>query len=135
MRQRIVVGLDDSLEGSLGAVEDRAGREQPRPELRAGANQLRVREHRFAVVRRIVRRRHAERQIGHQRPARLREQPARFAADVSVNVDDARHDRLARDVDTPRAGRDRRRRRRSDRRDPVAFDDDGAVLDDLRPPW
>ena len=37
--------------------------------------------------------------LRHQRPARLRENPVVFPADMRVNVDDARHDRLAGDVD------------------------------------
>ena len=35
VHQRVVVGVDHRLERRLGAVEDRAGREEPRPELRA----------------------------------------------------------------------------------------------------
>ena len=71
-----------------------------------------LREHGLGVVRRIVRRRHAEREVGRERPARLREQAARLAADV-------RRGRrrcpgmivLPRDVDALRAGRHRDRRR------------------------
>ena len=42
-----------------------------------------------------------------ERPARLREDAVPFAADVAVDVDDARHDRLAARVDLLRARRNR----------------------------
>ena len=99
-----------------------------RPELHPGADQLGVAEHGLGVVRRIVRRRDAEREVGQERPAGLREDAVPFAADVRVRVDDARHDRLAAHVDLLRAGRDRDAA--ADGGDAVAFDDDGAVLDD-----
>ena len=83
VHQRIVVGVDHRLVRRFGAVEDGAGGEQPRPELEPGADHLAVGEHRLGVVRRIVRGGDAERQIGGERPARLRQDAARFTADVA----------------------------------------------------
>ncbi len=130
VRDRVFVALDGRLDRQLGAVEHGAGREEPRPELGAAANHLRVGEDGLAVVRRIVRRGHAEREIGRQRPARLREQPARLAGDVPVHVDDPRHDGLAADVDPADVRRHRNRRRRPDRGDAIVLDQNRRVLDD-----
>ena len=80
----------------------------------------------------IVRRRDAVREVGGERPAQLRKQPFALATHVRVRVDDAGDDRLAGDVDAPRAGRHAHRARRADGDDAVALDDDGAVLDDRR---
>ena len=99
MRQRVLVRVDDRLERRLGAVQDCAGRVEPRTELGAGTNELGIREHRFRVVRRIVRRRDAEGEVRDERPRGLRENAVVLAIHVGVGVDDARNDRLAAHLD------------------------------------
>ena len=107
VRQRVVVGVHRRLEVGLRAVEDAARRIQPRTQLQARANHLGVREHHLEIVRRIVQRRDAEREVGQERPRRARGNAVALGADVRVRVDEARDDRLAADVDAARAGRDR----------------------------
>ena len=128
--QRILVGLDHCLDRRFGAIEDRAGREEARPELVPRANHLDVREDRCRRGRRIVRGRHAVRQVGHQRPACLRENTVTLAVDVSVHVNHARHDGLALDVDTGGAGRNTHASRRPDCRDAIALDHHRRVVEE-----
>ena len=124
-----LVVVHDRLEAAFGAVEDRAGREEPRTQLEAGPDHLGVGEHHLGVVRRIVRCGHAERQVGHEGPVGLRGDAAALAPHVRVHVDDARHDGLAGGVhhmgpfghvDVARAAHCG---------DAVAFHDHGAVFD------
>ena len=130
MRQRILVGFHHRLDWRFGAIEDGAGREEPRPELPSRTDHLGVREDRGRRGRRIVRRGHAVRQVGHERPARLGENPLVLAVDVRMHVDNARHDGLALDVDAGGAGWNTHASRRPDCRDVIPLDQDRRVVDD-----
>ena len=125
----VVVVVDDRFVRRLGPVQDRARGEESRPELQAGADHLRVREHHGGVVRRIVRRGHTESEVGHERPTGFPDDPRPFPAHVCVHVDEPGNDRLARRVHSVSIRWDGDLDRGSDCRDRVGGHDDRAVLD------
>ena len=130
VRQRIVEAVDLRIDvGRLGAIDDLAGREDARADDQPGLLQLGGGEDLARARRRIVDRRRAEREILVRRPILLRDDLVRALRPVRVRVDQAGDDRLARDIDHRRAGRNRDLAAAADRGDAVAANDDDAVLD------
>ena len=122
---RLVEALDVVLRKHAGP-----GAEDARADHLAGLDQVAVRKHVGRRRLRIARRRHAVGEVRQVLPdLRLVDVPCR--PDVRVDVDQARHDRLAGDVDRSRAGRHRDLAARPDGHDAVVPDDDVAVVDDL----
>ena len=94
----VVVVVDDGLTRRFSPVQNRARGEESRPELQAGLDHLRVREHHRGVVRRIVGGGHTESEVGHERPTGLPHDPGSLPAHVCVYVDEPGNDGLARRV-------------------------------------
>ena len=100
MGQRVLVAVDPGVDaGRFGAVDDLAGREDPRREQRASALALRSREDRTGAGRWVVDRPHAHRQFLHCRPILLRHQIAHPLRAMGMRIDEPGHDGFAGGVD------------------------------------
>lgn len=103
VRQRVVERGSDRLDRSFRAVENRPGREDPRPNDLARLRRLGGAEDHLGPVRRVVHRRHPEREV-RENPVGARRDLARPGTDVRMRVHEPRHDELS-SVDTPRFSR------------------------------
>ena len=115
----------------VGSVQDRSGGVDTRRHDLTRPLQLGRGKDAARVVRRIVKRRHAEGQVGKLVPVLLGRDLGARRRDVGVDVHESRNDRLARHVDLPGVGGNGDLAGRSHGLDSIAANEHDAVLDHL----
>ena len=126
---RVLVTGDHCLSVALGAVQDRAGREEAWPDLFTGPDHLGVCEDRGGIAGGVVRRGYPVGEVRQEGPVGLGRDAARLSPHMGVHVHDPRYDRLARDVHPECLGRYRHPVGRTQGGNAIAGHHDGAPLD------